>query len=73
MKKITTVNVERLSTGIPYISKVPVLNTIYRGLLKKVFNVRPHSRNFKGIEVSATQWGNHVRKLFCGENMEEKQ
>lgn len=41
----------------------PVLGAISQVLSKTIFNVRPYSRKFGGIEISNLQFGNITRKL----------
>lgn len=41
----------------------PIINAISQVLTRTIFSVRPYTRKFKGIEVSAQRWGNHVRKV----------
>lgn len=41
----------------------PVLNSISQVLQKTLIAVRPYSRKFKGLEVTAEQWGGIIRKL----------
>ena len=41
----------------------PILNAINQVLSETIFSIRPYNRKFRGIEATATQWGNHVRKL----------
>lgn len=40
-----------------------VLNAISSVLSRTIFSVRPYSAKFKGLRVSETAYGNHVRKL----------
>lgn len=41
----------------------PVINAISQVLSRTIFSVRPYYRKFRGLEVSAAQWGNMTRKL----------
>lgn len=41
----------------------PIINAISQVLTRTIFSVRPYTRKFAGIEVSAQRWGNHVRKV----------
>lgn len=41
----------------------PVVNAISQVLSRTIFSVRPYYRKFRGLEVSAAQWGNMTRKL----------
>lgn len=41
----------------------PIMGAISQVLSRTIFSVRPYSRKFKGLEVSETAFGNHVRKL----------
>ena len=45
-----------------------VLQAISQVLSRTIFSVRPYNRKFRGIEVSAQKWGNHVRKLQLVDN-----
>lgn len=57
-KDFVTVAQTALKTGYD-----PIINAISQVLSKTIFSVRPYNRKFKGLEVSAQRWGNHVRKL----------
>lgn len=46
----------------------PVFAAISQVLSRTIFSVRPYSRKFRGMEVTETQWGNHVRKINFGDN-----
>lgn len=41
----------------------PILNAVNQVLSRTIFSVRPYTRKFRGMEVSESAWGNHVRKL----------
>lgn len=41
----------------------PVINAISQVLSRTIFSIRPYYRKFRGLEVSAAQWGNMTRKL----------
>ncbi|MCR3600422.1 hypothetical protein K0B41_23535, partial [Salmonella enterica subsp. enterica serovar Mbandaka] len=41
----------------------PVINAISQVLSRTIFSVRPYTRKFRGLEVDAQRWGNHVRKI----------
>lgn len=41
----------------------PVVNAISQVLSRTIFSARPYYRKFRGLEVSESAWGNHVRKL----------
>lgn len=41
----------------------PMINAISQMVNRTIFSVRPYSRKFKGMEYSAAQYGNHVRKI----------
>lgn len=41
----------------------PVLTAISQVLSRTIFSVRPYTAKFRGLEVSAQRWGNHVRKV----------
>lgn len=41
----------------------PIINAISQVLTRTIFSVRPYTRRFGGLEVSAQRWGNHIRKL----------
>ena len=45
-----------------------VINAISQVLSRTIFSIRPYSKKFKGLEVSAQRWGNHVRKLQVIDN-----
>lgn len=45
-----------------------VLQAISQVLSRTIFSVRPYNRKFRGIEVSAQKWGNHVRKMQLIDN-----
>lgn len=52
----------------------PIANAINQVLSRTIFSVRPYSSKFKGLEVSETSWGNHVRKLsIADKDMEQDQ
>ena len=40
-----------------------ITNAINQVLSRTIFSIRPYSAKFKGLEVSESAWGNHVRKL----------
>lgn len=41
----------------------PIINAISQVLTRTIFSIRPYTRRFGGLEVSAQRWGNHIRKL----------
>lgn len=41
----------------------PILNAINQVMNSSIISVRPYDRKLKGLEKSATQWGNWVRKI----------
>lgn len=41
----------------------PMTAAISQVLSRTIFSVRPYTAKFRGLEVSAQRWGNHVRKL----------
>lgn len=43
-------------------------SAISQVLSRTIFSVRPYTKKFKGIEVSAEKWGNHVRKIQLVDN-----
>ena len=45
----------------------PVLNAITQVLTKTLIAVRPYSRKFSGLEVTADRWGGIVRKISFGD------
>ena len=57
-KDFVTVAQTALKTGYD-----PIISAISQVLSRTIFSVRPYNRKFKGLEVSAQRWGNHVRKL----------
>ena len=40
-----------------------ITNAINQVLSRTIFSIRPYDAKFKGLEVSESAWGNHVRKL----------
>lgn len=40
-----------------------ICNSINQVLSRTIFSIRPYDAKFKGLEVSESAWGNHVRKL----------
>lgn len=40
-----------------------VLDAINQVLTRTIFSIRPYSAKFRGLEISESAWGNHVRKL----------
>ena len=40
-----------------------ILNAINQTMTRTIFSIRPYSAKFRGMEVSESAWGNHVRKL----------
>lgn len=57
-KNFVTVAQTLLKTGYD-----PVLTAISQVLSRTIFSVRPYTAKFRGLEVSAQRWGNHVRKV----------
>lgn len=57
-KNFITVAQTLLKTGYD-----PVLTAISQVLSRTIFSVRPYTAKFRGLEVSAQRWGNHVRKV----------
>jgi hypothetical protein len=50
----------------------PLLGAISQVLSKTIFNIRPYSRKFGGIEISNQQFGNITRKLnICDKDFED--
>lgn len=50
----------------------PVMNALSQVLSKTIFSIRPYSAKFRGMEMDATAWGNHVRKIaICDSDIEE--
>ena len=41
----------------------PVISAISQVMSRTIFSVRPYTAKFRGLEVSAQRWGNHVRKV----------
>lgn len=41
----------------------PLLNAISQLVTTTLFSIRPYNRKFAGLQVSAEQYGNHVRKV----------
>lgn len=41
----------------------PLMTAISQVLSQTIFSQRPYTRKLKGIEMSATRYGNHIRKL----------
>lgn len=49
-----------------------VMNAISQVLSRTIFSIRPYSAKFRGMEMNATAWGNHVRKIdICDSDVEE--
>lgn len=40
-----------------------ITNAINQVLTRTIFSIRPYSAKFRGLEVSESAWGNHIRKL----------
>ena len=40
-----------------------ITNAINQVLSRTIFSIRPYDAKFRGLEVSESAWGNHVRKL----------
>lgn len=57
-KNFVTVAQTLLKTGYD-----PVLSSMSQVLSRTIFSVRPYTAKFRGLEVSAQRWGNHVRKV----------
>lgn len=45
-----------------------VMNAISQVLSRTIFSVRPYSAKFKGMEMTGSAWGNHVRKLAVADS-----
>ena len=41
----------------------PIMGAISQVLSRTIFSVRPYTRKFKGLEITESAYGNHVRKL----------
>lgn len=66
-KNFVTVAQTLLKTGYD-----PVLSAISQVLSRTIFSVRPYTAKFRGLEVSAQRWGNHVRKVnYLDQNFED--
>lgn len=57
-KNFITVAQTLLKTGYD-----PVISAISQVMSRTIFSVRPYTAKFRGLEVSAQRWGNHVRKV----------
>lgn len=57
-KNFVTVAQTLLKTGYD-----PVISAISQVMSRTIFSVRPYTAKFRGLEVSAQRWGNHVRKV----------
>lgn len=57
-KNFATVAQTLLKTGYD-----PVISAISQVMSRTIFSVRPYTAKFRGLEVSAQRWGNHVRKV----------
>lgn len=65
-KTLTNVDTKSLISVAQTVLKTgydPMTAAISQVLSRTIFSVRPYSKKFKGLEVSAQRWGNHVRKL----------
>lgn len=65
-KTLTNVDTKNLISVAQTVLKTgydPMTAAISQVLSRTIFSVRPYSKKFKGLEVSAQRWGNHVRKL----------
>lgn len=65
-KTLTNVDTKSLISVAQAVLKTgydPMTAAISQVLSRTIFSVRPYSKKFKGLEVSAQRWGNHVRKL----------
>jgi len=65
-KTLTDVDTKNLISVAQTVLKTgydPMTAAISQVLSRTIFSVRPYSKKFKGLEVSAQRWGNHVRKL----------
>lgn len=40
-----------------------ITNAINQVLTRTIFSIRPYSAKFRGLEISESAWGNHIRKL----------
>lgn len=41
----------------------PVLRALTQVMSRTIYSIRPYYRKFSGLEVSLSQWGNHIRKI----------
>lgn len=57
-KNFVTVAQTLLKTGYD-----PVISAISQVMSRTIFSLRPYTAKFRGLEVSAQRWGNHVRKV----------
>lgn len=60
--EFVTIGQTALQTGYD-----PVLNAINQVLSRTYFSIRPYNRKFRGLEVSETEYGNHVRKIVIAD------
>lgn len=68
-RNFVTVGQTLLKTGYD-----PVINAITQVLSRTIFSIRPYTRKFAGLEVTAERWGNHVRKInFIDDEFEDDQ
>jgi hypothetical protein len=63
---LTNVNTKDVITVAQTVLKQgydPMTAAISQVLSRTIFSIRPYDKKFRGLEVTAQRWGNHVRKL----------